>query len=314
VLTTDRAAALQYKAEFEKKLYSRQLGLVENNKKTSEFFQEYLEYSKANKAFKTHKLDTEAISIFRQFEPAAYLQQIQSQFIEKWKQSLKERENTPATVNIRLRTLKAAFSKAVEWKYLHQNPCAGVPQLKDAGKKVRFLSKEEIHAILEVAEEPLRSIFLFFIYTGMRLSELLNLRWEDVDLGRGVIIIQAREGWNPKDYEMREIPIHPELKPVIEKLKPGKGIIFPGNDVFSLNKRFKRLTRAAGVEDFRVHDLRHTFASHLVMNGVDLVTVKELLGHAKIQTTLIYAHLSRPHIVNALKKISFISQKRAANK
>lgn len=136
--------------------------------------------------------------------------------------------------------------------------------------------------------------------TGLRLSELLYLDWEDIVNGR--IKICEKENWKPKDYEEREIPMHDKLVELITPIKKDKGRIFKMSKK-KLEKLFYNAVRESGIDYCRIHDLRHTFASHLVMSNVNLVTVKELLGHADIETTMIYVHLSKSYLDDSVKKL-----------
>ena len=134
--------------------------------------------------------------------------------------------------------------------------------------------------------------------TGMRQGELLNLKWADVNFVRKNITITTS-----KNNERRDIPMSGYLSETLAAIKAGsKGIhvfVDSSGKPFSrfgfLRTRFDKAVNTAGIEDFHFHDLRHTFASHLVMGGYDILTVKELLGHKSLEMTLRYAHLSSDH-------------------
>jgi len=149
---------------------------------------------------------------------------------------------------------------------------------------------------MENCREPLKSIVIFAINTGMRLSEILNLTWDDVDLERGFITVR-----NTKNGEIRYLPMNTTLRDLLRQLKKDcrKSNIYVFGNLQGSNYRrytishwFKEVVRTAGIQNFHFHDLRHTFASYLVMAGVDIMTVKELLGHKTLDMTLRYSHLS----------------------
>jgi site-specific recombinase XerD len=145
----------------------------------------------------------------------------------------------------------------------------------------------------------------------MRKSELLNLTWDDVDFERKKIKIIEKADWSPKTSE-RQIPLNGGLFKVLKALgakKRGKYVFHDkGQQIESnrLRKRLMSLTKRCGFLDVtKLHSLRHTFASHLVMKGVDLPTVKKLMGHADIDTTMIYSHLADDHVDKAVEKLEF---------
>ncbi len=140
------------------------------------------------------------------------------------------------------------------------------------------------------------------LHTGMRRSELFNLRWDDVNLRNRLIHVRDSKSGKP-----REIPIDDTLAATLRVLPSrfGKGYVFPspatGGRLTTVQRQFRNAVKTAEIENVRLHDLRHTFASHLVMNGVDIETVAELLGHASIVMTQRYAHLSPHHKTRAVK-------------
>lgn len=216
------------------------------------------------------------------------------------------------TVNMELKSLRSILNLAVKWGYLTNNPTTGIKKLKvvDA-KKPRFLSSEEIKLLLDKCGRELYPIFHLMLNTGMRLGEVVNLTWNDVSFERQTIFIQAKESWHPKTGE-RIIPMTAGVILVLASHKKAQGsnpkFVFAGKDggplSIKLRERFKTVTKRCGFPDVtKIHTLRHTFASHLVMRGVDLPTVQKLMGHADIQTTMIYSHLSARHLVDAVNKL-----------
>ena len=137
----------------------------------------------------------------------------------------------------------------------------------------------------------------------MRRGGFLKLESEDVDLNQEIIFSR-----NTKNSEVREIPLNNLLTNVLRSIKFTSPYVFcskDGKPYGSVRKSFQTALKKDGIEDFCFHDLRHTFASHLVMSRVDLITVKELLGHKTIKMTLRYAHLSPSHKRRAIECLEY---------
>ncbi|WP_395117717.1 tyrosine-type recombinase/integrase [Rhodanobacter sp. FW102-FHT14D06] len=236
----------------------------------------------------------------------------------------------PSTVNRDLDRIKAALSKAVEWKLLTVNPLLGLKRIKrDIEERVRYLSPREEKALRKALEsrearfkarrlsgiawrnergrEPLSPIqgytdhlmpmTLLAVNTGMRRGEITQLTWADVDLRAKRVTVRAGYA---KSGKARHIPLNSEAVAVLKQWKKQE----PEGRLFKLEctaKSWGRLMEKAKLEDFRFHDLRHTFASKLVMAGIDLNTVRELLGHGDIKMTLRYAHLAPEHKAAAVE-------------
>jgi len=221
------------------------------------------------------------------------------------------------TVNLELEAIKTMLNLARRWEYLRENPASLVKPLKTDDKKpVRFLTLEECEQLLEAASPEYYPVVFTLLNTGMRKAELENLRWEDVDFQRAKMMVRAKEDWNPKTGE-REIPLSEDLCSLLSELKGSRkkpkrtDYVFPikgtGRSHNWLREELIRTARRAQIHDLtRVHTLRHTFASHLVMNGVDLPTVGKLMGHSDVETTMIYAHLAPEHLTKAIGRLPFV--------
>lgn len=210
---------------------------------------------------------------------------------------------TKRTVDISLARLKRMFALCVDWGISTQNPAAKVKLFREDQNRTRYLSEEEEGHLLEVCDPYLRSIVLFAIHTGMRRGEILGLRWKEVDLRNAVATIPAAKAKGKRD---RFVPLNTVAKGILEGMATPSnrtGLVFSSSSG-KPNDNFERLWRAAlegsGLEDFRFHDLRHTFASRLVMAGVDLPVLRELLGHRDFEMTLRYAHLAPSHLKSAV--------------
>jgi integrase len=210
----------------------------------------------------------------------------------------------PATVNRHLATLKHMLRKAADWELIDEETLRRVrrvKQLHEDNRRLRYLSVEECRELIKACSLHLRSIVITALNTGMRKEEILSLEWEKhIDLRHGFILLDKT-----KNGERRQIPITPMLRETLQRIV--RRIVTPYVFVDREGRRFKdtktgfnAALRRAGIKDFRFHDLRHTFASHLVMGGVDLATIKDLLGHKDFKMTLRYAHLAPAHKTAAL--------------
>jgi len=214
-----------------------------------------------------------------------------------------------ATWNKYQEAVSAFFNWCVRREYMDTNIIAGREfRAKPTKKPPRIPTKDEIAKLLEWFDDQGQIISTFFrtlLYTGMRLSEAVNLEWKDINLKRKLITTKNRKA---KDYNT--IPIHSELIKIIKKLPSGKYVFDSGTGepIYHPNHYWKILQKACretGVKPMRVHDFRHATAGHLVMAGVDLVTVSRILGHSDIKQTMIYADLYPEHIQKAIERLKF---------
>lgn len=218
---------------------------------------------------------------------------------------IKQNKNKPATVNRLVATLKHMFTKAEEWEMVEEAVLKKVRKAKllpENNRRLRYLAEEEAERLLQSCEPHLRPVVQVALNTGMRKQEILQLEWEkNIDLKNGFILLS-----DTKNGERREIPINDAVRSALEKQVRRLDVpwVFynpeTGGKWCDLKRSFYAALRRTGIKDFRFHDLRHTFASHLVMAGVDITTVKELLGHKTLSMTLRYAHLAPSHKVAAV--------------
>jgi excisionase family DNA binding protein len=201
-----------------------------------------------------------------------------------------------STTNRELALLKVIFSKAIDWDFCSENPVRKVKFFPENDNlKERILTPDEERRLLEHCADHLKPIILVALHTGMRRGEVLGLKWEQVDFRQGQIKVEKT-----KSGKTRFIPINSELLETLRELKKKDGkseylFVNPetGNPLKDVKTAFKAASRRAGILKFRFHDCRHTFATRLVESGVDLITVKELLGHSTVKVTERYTHSSR---------------------
>ena len=305
--------------DIEVKIAKGELGFERKDEELAKLFEYYLNYSKTNHSPSTQKRYRAIIDNFKEFLASKYpfvskVSHLGPRLFEDYKAYRFEEEAENKTINMELKTLRGVLALAKAWGYTRDNPTDGVKMLKITNHITpRFLTDDECKKLLEGSNEWEYPIFFAFLNTGMRKGELLNLEWADVDFDRRKIKIRAKDDWTPKTAE-REIPINNQL---IEVLKRLKGNHKKGTLVFQdersgpiennrLRKRLMSLTKRCGFPDAtKLHTLRHTFASHLVMKGVDLPTVSKLMGHTDIETTMIYSHLADSHVDKAVEKLEF---------
>ncbi len=201
--------------------------------------------------------------------------------------------------------LKRMFTKALDWEMINEEDLKLVrkaKQLKGENKRLRYLSEDEAQRLINNCDNHLKPIVITALNTGMRKGEILHLTWDRVDLKNRIILLDIT-----KNGERREIPINNILYNVlfgiVRSLKTDYVFYNPATlkSYYEIKKSFTTALRKSHIIDFHFHDLRHTFASWLVMGGIDLTTVKDLLGHKDITMTLRYSHLAASHISNAVK-------------
>jgi integrase len=203
---------------------------------------------------------------------------------------------TPATVNRELAALKHLFTKAIAWGIMDLSPAKRVILHKESNRRLRYLTPEECQGLIASCNSPLDKIVTLAIQTGMRKGEVLHLKWQSVYLKEQYIEIVDQ-----KNGERSTIPLNDDALKVLRAIPhrldspyvfPGEK---PGKPFYDLTRRFEKAVEAAKLKGVTFHTLRHTAASHMVMAGVDLTTVKEIMRHKSIAMTLRYSHLSPGH-------------------
>ena len=193
----------------------------------------------------------------------------------------------PGTLNRELALMKHAFTLAIkEWGWAKDNPVKMVSMEKEAPHKDRWLTYGEEKRLLKVCPEWFKDIVVFAVDTGCRRGEILSLFWRHVDLQKGVAVIFGK-----KTSQWRGVPLTHRLRDILaSKQAPQKVQSLRDSTVFcnatglavnvhELRWAFETVLQKVGISDFRFHDLRHTFATRLAQNGVDLFTIRRLLGH-----------------------------------
>ena len=189
--------------------------------------------------------------------------------------------------------MKNLYNRCREWGLFEgDNPAATVKLTKEPKQRLRFLEPEEESILLSKCGEPLRTMVLVGLYCGVRLrSEGLTLRWEDIDFTRSLLTVQS--AW-AKNGKSRTIPMNSLVREALGRLPRKSEWVFtkPDGRPYTAVGGFNRARKAAGLSDVTVHTLRHTFATRLIENGVDLRTVQELGGWSNIRMLERYGHVS----------------------
>lgn len=261
--------------------------------------------------------------------------------VDQWRTNKLKTGCSTQTINRDVATLKAAISKAVEWDVIESNPLSKLKLFKvDTSSKIRYLEPHEENRLrlslherekrlilnrdsanewrrersydlkpslsTELFADYLLPMFLISINTGIRQGELFSLHWENIDFTKKILTVA---GSFSKNGKTRHVPLNKEAFNTLTKwyqCSQSSGLVFPSKNTKRFNnihKSWQNTLKQAQIENFRWHDLRHHFASRLVMAGVDLNTVRELLGHSDIKMTLRYAHLAPEHKAAAVAKL-----------
>jgi integrase len=203
-----------------------------------------------------------------------------------------------------LNVLKHFLRLAQEWEIIPINPAHGVKPPRVPAGRVRYLQPTELWLVLDASPDWLRSVVAFAVCTGMRRSEILGLRALDVDAANSrVMLPQTKNG------EGRIVYLNQMSLAVLASLPtPSKpsDLIFAGISPEQVSMAFSRVCRKVGIDDFRFHDLRHTAASWLRMQGADIHTVAQLLGHKDLRMAARYQHLSPAFLGEAVNRLDSI--------
>jgi integrase len=216
------------------------------------------------------------------------------------------RDNKDSTVRRELNAMKAIIN------YGHSRGLCKEAKFDlppDGEGRCRYLSDAERDSLLGCCggADSLKRELTFLMYTGARLGEMTNLTWSAINLDDSSVTMISKKG-NRAKPKRRRVPLHQKVLDILGKFgKPSELVFIKINgqrwDKTSFYEKFYRATCESYIDDFTPHDCRHTFASHLVMNGADLRTVAELLGHSSLAMVMRYSHLSRGHLESAIGKL-----------
>lgn len=271
------------------------------------FLARYRTFLKAARSQKTADAFEVALRKLLTFRPVKYLEQITPALLDELAITLKaDIDGTAAGLNRSIRALKTAMRQAEFWDLIPPQNWKKVSKFKENKGRVEFHTPGEIKQILGLFNPAWRLVVLLGCRAGLRRGEIANLKWTDVNFKNNQLYIAPN-----KTEKHRYVPIADDLRKALEKAKQGRKKEVYVINVGDTEKRESKYyltayySKATSVLPFpcNIHKLRHTFASHLVQNGIDLYRVSKLLGHSSIQMTEIYAHLATADLKSAVKKL-----------
>jgi integrase/recombinase XerD len=233
------------------------------------------------------------------------------------------KEIKPVSVNSDLRTIKSIFSKAVRYKIIDENPLSHNELIKVPENEIHCLSYEEIKVLFNsIKEHTIKQIVAFGLYTCCRLSEILNLKWKNIDFERNIIKIINTDSFVTKNRYNRTIPMHSVVVNILQNMMSVNDVklneetqlesyLFKKDDgsrysVSYISHKFKYYTRLCGLSEFlRFHGLRHTSLSALARKGVPINHIKDIAGHRNIKTTQIYLHSNNKDLKDSIDKLDY---------
>lgn len=306
----DKQKAELRRSEIEWKLFKGESGDIPRALQEADFaafFDRYLDHCQKTRSPESVKKDNGRHQTLRKFfleeKEIIYLHEVSPGLVQEL-EAIYLGDHSRKGWNCLLGILKSMLNRAVDWGVIDFNPIVKVKPLK-VDKKFHYFERSEVKKIVEGAEQSLKTAIIILLHTGMRRSELWNLRWRDVNLKNRTITIKPHTGFSTKSRKIRSIPISEELHRHLKILKRDSDYVCRSYEhIHTLRRKFVELLEDLGLEG-TLHDLRHTFASHLAMNGAPIPVIKDLLGHANISTTMIYSHLSPGIHRNEINKLKF---------
>ncbi len=273
------------------------------------FVEQYLEYSETVHTEKTTRAFRVTFRMLEKWFADVPLSEIATRELDRYFAD-RIRESSAYAARKDYINLNSAFNKALRDGQLTENPCKGIGRIRIPEKLPLFLSREEFQVLLTAIDnEEIRELVIFAANTGCRQGEIINLRWDEVDL-KGCRMTLGNREHVTKSKRVRSIPLNKLALEVLEKRrdKSANEFVFTLDgvpvDPTKLSKRFKKYVKKAKLnEDLHFHSLRHSFASWLVMQGVSLFQVQRLLGHSTPTTTQIYAHLTNDNLAATVERL-----------
>ena len=280
-------------------------------KPLSVFAGEFLQYAASTFRPKTLDLYKRALANFQKLHGDPALSSLTPRHIDSYKASRAEQASA-VTTNMEIRALKAALAMAVRWNFFPENPFQSVKELKVPDSPPVFLSRGDFQALLKTVEQGwLRELIIFAVATGMRQGEILNLRWQNIDLVQKTVHIHSSATFRTKNGRRRSIPLNDTAYAILSSKGPRNltDLVFTrqGSPIrpFYLQHSFKLAVRKAKLDDrLHWHSLRHTHASWLVQAGVSLYEVQKLLGHSSPTVTEVYSHLQPETLHERVNRLS----------
>ena len=284
----------------------------------------FLEWSKINSnSPNTYEYHYKSMKIFRRFILKDKVEKLTPTTYEKFKTFLIERGNSPRTIDVRLEVIKRMISVLEDLSVIPKDIYPRPKLIKAKRSKApQFWTSEEVNEVLHKADSTyVYDLIVFGLNTGLRRNELIHLRWEDVNLDGQFILVQGYEvvyqdtkySFEPKDHEVRRIKLNNVALKTLYKLKnmDRTNIWVFANKYgrprrYNLDRDLMKITESAHVRHKGAwHCMRRTFAVHLLMEGADLESIRQLLGHSNISTTMAYLNVTDKHLDRTVELLKF---------
>ena len=282
---------------------------IRKNKKEmptfSQFSQDYLSlYAKSKKKEKTYKEEVKLLNtiLLKRFGNLP-LDSITSRDLQQIHHEFRDRLYQANRIRALVHTM---FNLAIQWEIVNSNPASGIVKYKEQ-KRDRWMSDSEIQSLCQTLDsyhnQNIADLFRLLLLTGARKNEALKATWDQFDLHKGV---WTKPSHNTKQTKTEHLPLSPPALDLLHRMKDEVGespYLFPGKisgqHLKDPKKAWTTITKKSGLNEVRIHDIRHTYASHLVSSGMSLSIVGKLLGHTQASTTQRYAHLADEPLRNA---------------
>ena len=260
-------------------------------------------YSKPRKA--SWEDDERMLKRFSKFlGPQVFLQDVSRLHIEQFQNHLLSKGASKARVNRYIACLKCFFNRHIDWGKLKANPVKGIKLFQES-MRTRYLEMGQIQTLLQECSERLRPVVLTALLTGLRKSDILGLRWQDIDFENRTINFRQSKTGNAISIRMSKA-LASILSEITSDADNPYVFVYEGKPLLQfgwVRADFSAAIKAAGISDFRFHDLRHTFATQQRFLGRDIAVIKELLGHKSIRMTMRYAHVRPAELEEAVDQL-----------
>ncbi|MGA2624454.1 MAG: tyrosine-type recombinase/integrase [Bacteroidota bacterium] len=295
--TSDLKIAKQILADIQGKIARGTFDLEEYEKKDvslNKFFEEYMKHAESYKRPNTLRNERVYVRTFVQIVGNRNIRSVDLRLLDHWKAELLK-TLSPVTFNIERRTLMAAFNVALKWKYIDSNPFPGLSKIKVEEKR-RFFTEDETGRIFDLLDKDIQDpkkrrwanwnrqfkmYVEFLLDTGLRRQEAISLTKGQIDFAQNVIYIEKS-----KSKQFRTVPLTNRARNILLELGDN---LFQSLSAETATHKFNDLMKSLKMTQFKLHSLRHTFATRLISRGADLYSVQQLLGHADIRTSMVYA-------------------------
>ncbi len=301
--TKDRSTAVYLKAKKDQEL-SEDRYIIRRDISCDEILKEYLEASQHRKAQKTNDDDEARIKAFLTWGGIKKVNQITEKRLQEYlNHRINDNKLALSSANRLIATFKAWLNFAVRRRVIFENPIKYFKGYNPGKRHPKYLPIDDVLKIIKAAQgSRLHYPILTGLYTGMRIEEIYGLEWQDIDFKENSITVKRGGTIITKSKKERTIPLPEKLKGCLLPIRKESGRCF---DPTNHKHAFPRIIKTAELKNIGFHHFRHTYASHLAMNGVDLYTISQLLGHSDIKVTEQYAYLTKDHKKAAVEKLPY---------